>query len=234
MTKKKLHNVLVIGDTHYPFAIDGHLKFLEKVYKKYKCDTVVHVGDIIDQHAISFHEREPDSLGFETERSRAKKDIVKLAKLFPKMKLCLGNHDLRLYRVAAKKAGIPVSCMKPIEELYDLPKGWDVAEEFYIDDVKYFHGEGYSGQTGHVKAAIDARQSIVMGHLHAFAGINYIANTNELIFAMNSSCLIDAKKYAMRYGKSFRHKPTVVCSVVINGTPHLEYMDLGKKVKRTI
>lgn len=228
-----MSRILIISDTHYPFAIDGHLKFVKKVYDKYKCTQVIHTGDLLDQHAISFHEIEPDSLGFETERTRAKKDIMKLAKLFPKMKICLGNHDLRLYRVAAKKAGIPVSCMKPIQELYDLPKGWEVAEEFYVEDIKFVHGEGYSGMTGHINNAKDSRQSTVMGHLHSFAGVSYLANNNELIFGMNAGCLIDAGAYAMRYGKKFKFKPTITCGVIINGVPHLERMDLGSKIVRT-
>ena len=227
-----MSKILVISDTHYPFAIDGHLQFVKKVYDKYGCNKVVHTGDLIDQHAVSFHDAEPDSLGFETERSRAQKDIIKLAKLFPKMKICLGNHDLRLYRVAAKKAGIPVSCMKTFEELYDLPKGWEVAEEFYIDDIKFVHGEGYSGMTGHINNAKDSRQSTVMGHLHSFAGISYLANRNEMIFGMNAGCLIDAQAYAMRYGKKFKFKPTITCGVIINGVPHLERMNLGSKIIR--
>ena len=227
-----MSRVLVIGDLHYPFAIDGHIKFLKKVYTKYNCNKVVQIGDVIDQHAISFHETEPDSLGFESEKEKAKKCIHKLAKVFPKMDVCLGNHDLRLYRVAAKKAGIPVSCMKPLEELYDLPKGWTLGEEFYIDEVLYSHGEGYSGVTGHVNKAKDARQSAVIGHLHSFAGISYLANKNELIFGMNVGCLINAKTYAMRYGKTFKFKPTIGCGVVIDGRPYLESMNLGRKIVR--
>ena len=226
------NRILVIPDLHYPFAIKGHREFLLKVYKKYKCNMVICTGDVIDQHAISFHETEPDSMGFETENTLAKKEIQKLAKLFPKMKICLGNHDLRLYRVAAKKAGIPVRCMKSIEELYELPIGWELGEDFLIDEVLYLHGEGVSGVNGHIKNASKNMRSTVMGHLHSFSGINYMANKDSLIFAMNVGCLIDNKSYSMRYGKKFPNKPTITCGVVVDGTPHLEYMKLGKKVVR--
>ncbi|MDM8538814.1 metallophosphoesterase, partial [Desulfobacterales bacterium HSG17] len=230
MTMK--NRILIISDTHFPFAINGYLKFVKKVYKKYNCNLVIHTGDLIDQHAISFHETEPDSMGFESENKLARKEIKRLAKTFPRMKICLGNHDMRLYRVAAKKAGIPVRCMKSLEELYDLPRGWELGEEFYIDGIKFVHGEGYSGMTGHINNAKDSRQSTVMGHLHSFAGVSYLANNNELIFGMNAGCLIDANVYAMRYGKKFKFKPTVACGVIIDGTPHLEHMDLGNKVIR--
>jgi UDP-N-acetylmuramyl pentapeptide synthase len=47
--------VLVIGDLHEPFCLDGYLNHCTNTYKKYKCDTVVFIGDIIDSHFSSFH-----------------------------------------------------------------------------------------------------------------------------------------------------------------------------------
>ena len=48
--------VLVIGDLHLPFVKDGYLEFCIWVYKKYNCTEVVFIGDILDNHASSYHE----------------------------------------------------------------------------------------------------------------------------------------------------------------------------------
>lgn len=45
-------NVLVIGDTHIPFAHKNYLEFCKETQKRFKCDRVVHVGDLVD-HKIA-------------------------------------------------------------------------------------------------------------------------------------------------------------------------------------
>ena len=52
---KSSKNVLVIGDLHLPFTLDGYLEHCIKTYYKYKCDTVVFIGDILDLHFTSYH-----------------------------------------------------------------------------------------------------------------------------------------------------------------------------------
>jgi len=46
-------NVLVIGDLHLPFSLDGYLEHCINTYKQYNCNEVVFIGDIIDNHASS-------------------------------------------------------------------------------------------------------------------------------------------------------------------------------------
>ena len=50
-------NVLVIGDTHIPFEHPGYLDFCKAVEKEFSCNKVVHVGDLIDNHSINFHDK---------------------------------------------------------------------------------------------------------------------------------------------------------------------------------
>ncbi len=54
-----MSRVLVIGDTHCPAMHKGYVPFLKKIYKKYKCNKVVHIGDSVDWNAISFPEKDP-------------------------------------------------------------------------------------------------------------------------------------------------------------------------------
>jgi predicted phosphodiesterase len=54
--KKQESRVLVIGDLHCPFEKEGYLEFCKEQYKKWKCNQVVFIGDIIDNHYSSYHD----------------------------------------------------------------------------------------------------------------------------------------------------------------------------------
>ena len=47
-----MSKVLVIGDSHLPYEHEGYLDFLKATKRKFRCDTVVHIGDFIDHHAL--------------------------------------------------------------------------------------------------------------------------------------------------------------------------------------
>ena len=49
----------IIGDTHEPFCLDGYREFCIETFKAWKIDTVIHIGDLVDHHALSFHDSEP-------------------------------------------------------------------------------------------------------------------------------------------------------------------------------
>ncbi len=55
--------VLVIGDLHEPFCLDGYLDFCKKQYAIHNCNAVVFIGDIIDNHYSSYHESSADGMG---------------------------------------------------------------------------------------------------------------------------------------------------------------------------
>jgi len=60
---KKERRILVIGDVHAPFVLDGYLDFCKETYAKYNCNQVIFIGDIIDNHYSSFHTSDPDGMG---------------------------------------------------------------------------------------------------------------------------------------------------------------------------
>lgn len=227
-----MSRILVISDTHYPFSIKGYEQFAYSIYKKYKCDTVIHCGDLVDFHAVdSHHEPEPDAKDANTELDEAIEKSRVLFKLFPKGILITGNHDLRVIKAAAK-VKLTSRMIVPFKDLLNIPKGWEVCDTKVVDGVLYSHGEGYSGAMAHRTKAQTEMQSCVIGHLHSFAGISYIANTNALVWGMNVGCGIDRNAYSMRYGSQMKFKPTIGCGVVIKGTPYYEVMDLGSKLLR--
>ncbi|MGL5768052.1 MAG: metallophosphoesterase [Sarcina sp.] len=85
--------VLVIGDVHAPFSKSGYREFCIKMYRKHKCNKVVFIGDIIDNHYSSFHDSDPNGMGASEELQKAIKEIALFYKAFPDAKVCIGNHD---------------------------------------------------------------------------------------------------------------------------------------------
>lgn len=210
--------VLAIPDCHVPFHHKDAFAFLKAVKDKYKPTDVVHMGDLEDWHSISMHDHDPDGLSPGDELKALREAIKPLFKLFPKMKICTSNHgDLPLRR--AFKFGLPSELIKSHKEILQCPKGWELAESWEVDGVIYEHGESFTGQSGAIKSANANMQSTVIGHIHAFAGIQYSANQKHLIFGFNTGCLIDRSKYAFAYGKKIKAKPILGCGIIDNGVP---------------
>ena len=138
--KQDVRNVLVIGDLHAPFTLEGYLEFCQGIYKKYQCTDTVLIGDLTDQHYSSYHEGDPDGHSAGKELDLAKSQIAAWYKAFPVAKVCIGNHDLIPNR-KAMTSGVSKSWIRTIGEVLETPN-WEYAEDFIIDDVLYTHGTG--------------------------------------------------------------------------------------------
>ena len=77
--KHKTNNILVIGDIHEPFCLDGYLEFCLEQYHTHNCNEVVFIGDVIDNHYSSYHETDADGMGGADELDLA---ISKIAKWY--------------------------------------------------------------------------------------------------------------------------------------------------------
>lgn len=209
-------NVLIIGDTHIPFEKKKYLEFCKSVQKLYKCRHVVHIGDLVDNHAISFHDTDPDGLAGGKEAEIARKRLRAWIKAFPTLKICEGNHDRLHYRKAFSQ-GIPKIYMRNYNEIFDLPKTWLWAFKFEHEGVRYLHGTGKGGMYAHKHWAEDNMQSTVIGHTHTSLGVCYMASDIKINFGMQVGCGIDAKAYAMQYASVYSKKPTIGCGVVLEG-----------------
>lgn len=205
---------LVFSDTHFPYHREGYLDFLKEVYAKYNCsDEVICCGDLVDHHAISRHDSEPDAVGDVTEFDLAMVEIQKLVKAFPNMVITFGNHD-KIPERQAKSIGLSPRYMKSFNQLWQLPSTVRVVEEYEVNGVIYQHGIGSAGKDGAVNTAIKMQSSFVQGHTHAYAGVKWAASKNHLIFGMNAGCLCDPKSIAMAYGKVNVNRPTLGCGVI--------------------
>jgi len=206
-------HILVIGDTHIPFEIASYLDFCLEIQKRVKCKTVVHIGDLVDNHAISYHEHDPNGKSPTDEIKEAKIHLRNWFNAFPEVFLCRGNHD-RMVDRKGRTTGLPDEVFKPFREIWDLPKKWKDDFSFEICNVVFEHGTGYSGDTAHTKAAYNNRQSTVIGHTHSTGAIGYLANEKDCIFGMNVGCGLNRKTYAFEYGRDFKKKPIIGCGVV--------------------
>lgn len=217
--------VLVIADLQAPFEHPDYLPFLMRVHKIYRCDTVVCIGDEIDQNALGDYDHDPDGYSAGHELTKAIEHLTPYYKAFPKTLVCNSNHQGRIFK-RAMKSGIPIKYMKDFAEVIEAPPGWKWSDEFVIDNVKYIHGCGYTGTLGALNAAKDNLKSCVIGHLHSDAGLLFWSNGNEVLFGMNVGCGIQQKEYAFNYSKHSRKKAVLSCGVVLDGHPYLIHMKL--------
>lgn len=212
--------VLIVGDLHCPFDLDSYLKHCKKIYKQFQCDTVVFIGDIIDNHFSSYHEIDPDGMSAGDELELAIKKVQRYYKAFPDATVIIGNHDRMAYR-KAYSSGVSKKWLKNYSEVLRTPN-WEFVIEKTIDNVLYNHGEGGTARTK-MKTELT---SVVQGHLHSQAYIEWGFSKTSRIFGMQVGTGIDFDAYAFAYAQAGR-KPAVSCGVVLNGKyPFLVPMEL--------
>jgi predicted phosphodiesterase len=220
-----MSKVGIIGDTHFPCEIEGYLDWCYDVFTAWGIDEIVHIGDLVDNCALSFHKKSPVLKDPVREYEKAMVKIERLTSLFPTGQLLIGNHDALPWRLC-DEVGIPHSLMRSPKEIWGLD-GWDVTQRFgqiVIDDVIYQHGD-----RGRGSARLNMQQemmSVVQGHHHSKWEISGAATTKKWTFNMQVGCGVDWKHMAMDYGVKFNTKPILGCGVVIDGHPYLERMVL--------
>jgi UDP-2,3-diacylglucosamine pyrophosphatase LpxH len=202
-------NVLVVGDLHEPFCLEEYFDFCLETYYKYGCNKVVFIGDIIDNHFSSFHDTDPDGLSAGDELEFAIKRLKKWHDAFPNAYVTIGNHD-RLMMRKAFSAGLSKRWIRDYKDVLECPT-WNFVDEIEINDVLYIHGEG-----GQARARIkNEMQSIVQGHIHTSAYVEWNVGAKYRVFGMQVGSGIDRHSYAMAYGKNFK-KPVISCGVVLS------------------
>jgi len=160
MREAETRNVLVIGDLHEPFCLDGYLDFCIEQYYTYNCTEVVFIGDVIDNHYSSYHEASADGMGGLDELELAIKKIGRWRDAFPMATVIIGNHD-RIIMRKAQTSSIPSKWIKSFKEVLETPD-WNFVERYETDGVQYIHGEGGTART---KCRADMMNT-VQGHLH--------------------------------------------------------------------
>lgn len=216
---------LVIGDTHEPVCHPGYLPFCMDLYEEYDCNSVLHIGDLADMQAISFHANNPQCPGALDEFHLTKKAIKKWLKAFPDAVIIKGNHDLRVIRLA-ESVNIPPQYLRDHKKVWKTP-GWKWTNDYVEDEVYYWHGTGRSGINPAFNVMKDMLMSTVIGHCHSSAGVKWTANPLRRIFGMDVGCGVDIDAYNFAYGSNEKKRPILAAAVVIDGIPTHRIMPCG-------
>ena len=205
-----MSRVLICGDLHCPFDLEGYLDHCPEIYNRYDCDKVIFIGDVIDNHYSSYHETNPDGMGGGLELIRAIDRLQPYYQAFPDATVIIGNHDRMIMRKGHTSA-IPKAWLKDYNEVLGT-EGWDWTDRLVVDGVQYVHGESGTART---KCKSDL-MSTVQGHLHTQSYIEYIHGYNGSIFGMQVGTGIDFESYAFGYAQRGK-RPAISCGVVIDG-----------------
>lgn len=221
-------SILVISDSHFPYNHPDIIAFLRHLKKKHKPDKIVHIGDEVDWHAISFHDHDPDLMAPSDELKTAINRLKPIYKLFPEVDVLESNHGSLVYR-KGKTHGLPRHVFKSYREILEAPKGWkwhpDLTLKCSNDQLVYFH-HGKSSDI--LKVSQSMGMSSVSGHFHEKFEVRYWANSLGLYFAMIVGCLIDDDTLAFNYNNCNLKRPLIGCAVIVDGHPVLEPMVLNK------
>ncbi len=204
-------NILVIGDIHEPFSHPDYLDFCIGVRNKYNCDTIIFIGDVVDEHALSAWDSDPDGYSAGHESNKAQEALQKWYTAFPDAYICIGNHDDRPMR-RAFKSGIPKRYIRSFEEIWGSPVGWKWGLSWVSDGITYEHGVT-GGTHAAYNRALKMGKSIVMGHTHINPGVKYLGPN---WYALNVGCGLDEGSYAMAYGKQYNGQIVLGCGVVLD------------------
>jgi predicted phosphodiesterase len=221
--------ILVVGDLHCPYTRKGYLEFCKDIKKEYKCDTVVFIGDVVDFSAVSFHQKNPEMKCALDEYNGTLEQVKLWYEAFPNAKVCLGNHDLRIIRVAGS-VNIPSQMLKSFNQLWGTPK-WEWNYDYVIDNIFFTHGTGNGGMYPAYNLMKKLSLSTVLGHWHSAAGVKFLVNPYKRMFALDVGCGVDDRQLAFQYAQYNKVRSVISCAVILNGHPHLIEMPMGKNEK---
>jgi len=222
-----MSRVLAIGDVHEPVSRRGYLQFCKDLYDEWDCDSVVLIGDVADNTAISFHAQNPEAPGPKDEYEIAKGCMQRWYRVFPNAVITIGNHDSRPTR-AAESAKIPAKFIRDYNDLWETPT-WNWVHHTIIDKVYYCHGHGKGG--GNTPAFNNAKKmgmSVVMGHFHSRGGVTWACSPLNRWFGMDTGCGVDDTAYAFAYAKEQTQRSVLGAGVVLDGIPYFEPMPCAK------
>lgn len=213
-----MQTTLIIPDLHCPWQHPGAVDFLADVARECKPGNVLCVGDEIDAYRWSSYDHSPESPGPTEELRLARAALAPLYKLFPRVSVCRSNHVYRPYK-RAREAGLSQEFLREVGDVLAAPRGWKWAEWWNVGRAIAFHGDGFSGKNAALSAAQNFRRSVVMGHVHAFAGVQFSCGPVDQVWGLNVGCLIDQHALAFEYARHNSARPVLGCGIVDGETP---------------
>ena len=127
----KTSRVLVVPDLHAPAIHPKAFDFVRKIQDEWQTDRTVFIGDAMDLHAMSYHQKELGTKRILDEVGEAMEQLQPFYDHFStgKVDFLVGNHDDLICRKAVD-AEIPCEWLKPMKDIFGMPKNWKVTERF--------------------------------------------------------------------------------------------------------
>jgi hypothetical protein len=246
MFAKPTGNILFISDLHCPYQHADALLFLAALKKKYNFSRIIGLGDELDMHAMSFHDKDPDLDSAGRELQRGREVLWELWRLFPIIDWVHSNHGSMAYRKALHH-GVPRHLLLEYRDAIFAEKDkhghavrpsnrgtgwtWQHTLTFDVGSVrcKVHHGMSVSTRRNVEQSGM----SFVQGHHHGTFEIVYHGTPDALNWGITAGCLIDDEALAFSYNKNTIKRPIIGCAGVIEGQPRLFPMLLNDKGRWT-
>lgn len=227
MSNKVFRRVLVISDLHVPYMHPDSFKFLEAVKRKLRPDLVLSSGDLLDNSSISFHSKPAEMSNPDAEIKLSRIALRRLVKIFPKMDIVEGNHDVLIARKAVEHQ-LPSVAFRSLNDIFELPRNYkfhkDLKFQTPLGPVYLTHGK--TGAAGKLSQLYG--MNTVQGHFHSSFQITYTSSPERLIWDAHVGCLADPKSLAMSYAANQAKRHILGVLVIIDGIPQLIPMLLNK------
>lgn len=221
MTKPNLR-IGVIGDPHHPYVHPKYLGHCVKTFDDNRCNLIICVGDVADNHSISYHEKNTSLPGPDDELALTRKSLQAWVKAFPKLKVCIGNHD-ELPARKSRTAGLPSLGVLGYNAYYQTP-GWDWQREHVIPAFHHQLWFRHSWQKSIMQRGGTGGYSVICGHTHTESGVRWAQFPSHSTFSLYTGCGILASHPAFDYGRDNGNQPVMSCATIIDGQPHIHRM----------
>jgi predicted phosphodiesterase len=167
--------MILCSDSHIPFHDRDTWAAICEVARQRKCDTLVHVGDLMDCQAFAKFDPMVPPVKWEDEVRTASALIVEIANVFKRIVLLTGNHEARIVKRMAGQ--LPFSDIMKAWECWDIV-GDNVKTDIEDLPVAYLghwgmvcHPANYSQTSGAVAVRLTEKyhRDVFMGHDHYMA-----------------------------------------------------------------
>ena len=232
--------VLFISDTQFPYGHQDMLPFMEAVGERFKCGTIISVGDMIDNYWFSRYEKSVRAQSFTDDEAATIVDFTEWGNVFPEVRVIAGNHEDRFLQKLAS-AGIPSDWFpleKMMKENLGMSPGWSLHKCIMYPDpccgtlVIHGHEDGATAAAGNT-----ARQlgwSVVKGHNHSFSFVHVTHLIGQTIrYDMQLGCLINDKAEAFKYNRTQLKRPILNAGICIGGHKYIIPMIVDKNGRWT-
>ncbi len=219
--------ILCIGDLHLPCVRLGYFEFCKYLKRHYHCNTVVFMGDQVDEHAVSpSHLALPDAAGVREELAETRDLIHKWYSAFNPAVALIGNHDDRPYRAAAT-VHLGEERLRAYAEVWRTPR-WDWRYDSVIDGIYFTHRTNNGGQSPAFNAMRQRAMSCVLGHHHSCSGVKTLVNPERRLFGVDVGAGCDDRAIAFRYFRPSQQRSVISAAVIIDGFPQVYVCPIGE------